>query len=355
MKIKKIHFYERSLGLNRPYSIAYKTVTEVKNAIVELHLANGIIGIGSANPSPQVVGETVDEVLLHLRSADFTFLENRSIHEFEAILKETHVTFGKWPGTRAALDIALHDAYTQYLKIPLVTYFGQEYVRLPTSVTIGIKDMEETLEEAAEYVGRGFSHLKVKTGRNAESDAERVVKIHERFPGITIRVDANQGYQPKDLVQFLKYIENTPLELIEQPFHVDRFEEFSSGLTSEASEYLVADESLKNALDAIQLLNNVSNCHVFNIKLMKSGGIKEAREIAAVARHADISLMWGCNDESRVSISAALHTALSTPSTKYIDLDGSLDLAEDVVEKGFILKDGVMSVTDQPGLGVHML
>jgi L-alanine-DL-glutamate epimerase-like enolase superfamily enzyme len=61
--------------------------------------------------------------------------------------------------------------------------------------------------------------------------------------------------------------------------------------------------------------------------------------------------MWGCNDESMISISAALHTALSCPHTCYLDLDGSLDLSKDVAEEAFILDDGMMTVTGRPGLG----
>jgi L-alanine-DL-glutamate epimerase-like enolase superfamily enzyme len=68
---------------------------------------------------------------------------------------------------------------------------------------------------------------------------------------------------------------------------------------------------------------------------MKCGGITPAREIAAIGGQAGIDLMWGCNDESIVSIAAALHVALSCPNTKYLDLDGSLDLARDFVSGGF--------------------
>ena len=64
--------------------------------------------------------------------------------------------------------------------------------------------------------------------------------------------------------------------------------------------------------------------------------------------------MWGCNDESIVSISAALHLALASPATRYLDLDGSFDLARDVVSGGFILKDGYLYTNDKPGLGVEL-
>jgi L-alanine-DL-glutamate epimerase-like enolase superfamily enzyme len=77
-----------------------------------------------------------------------------------------------------------------------------------------------------------------------------------------------------------------------------------------------------------------------------------AGRIAAIAETAGIELMWGCMDESIVSISAALHAAFASPATRYLDLDGSLDLARDVVSGGFALQDGVMRTLDRPGLGV---
>jgi L-alanine-DL-glutamate epimerase-like enolase superfamily enzyme len=72
-----------------------------------------------------------------------------------------------------------------------------------------------------------------------------------------------------------------------------------------------------------------------------------------VAELAGIDVMWGCMDESAISIAAALHAAYASPATRYLDLDGSLDLARDVVEGGFSIEDGRMRVTDAPGLGVE--
>jgi L-alanine-DL-glutamate epimerase-like enolase superfamily enzyme len=85
---------------------------------------------------------------------------------------------------------------------------------------------------------------------------------------------------------------------------------------------------------------------------MKCGGITQALEISSLAEGAGIDLMWGCNDESIISISAALHVALSCTNTRYLDLDGSLDLARDVVGGGFILENGEMRVNGLPGLGL---
>ncbi len=92
---------------------------------------------------------------------------------------------------------------------------------------------------------------------------------------------------------------------------------------------------------------------IFNIKLMKCGGVAPGLEIAGMAHHAGIDLMWGCMDESIVSISGALHAALAAPATQYLDLDGSLDLAQDIVTGGFMLENGWLRTLDKPGLGVE--
>ena len=86
---------------------------------------------------------------------------------------------------------------------------------------------------------------------------------------------------------------------------------------------------------------------------MKTGGLLVAKQIAYIAECSKVKLMWGCNDESVVSIAAALHLALSSRSTKFLDLDGSLDLIKDVVTGGFLIKNGMMTLTGKNGLGVQ--
>ena len=355
MKIKDIRAYQKDLGTNRPYSISYKTVTEVKNTFVEIELENGMIGIGTCNPSEKVVGENVDQAFERLIDFDFSYLRGKRINEFESLVRQTKEKLHSWPGSHAAVDIALYDVFTQYLDISLGAFFGVAHKSLPTSVTIGIKNVEETLAEATEYREAGFRNIKVKTGLSAEEDAERIIKIHEKYPDTILRVDANQGYAPNDLELFVAKTKGIDLELIEQPFPVDRFAEDSKGLNSEVSKFLVADESCRNPEDALYLLKEVPNCPIYNIKLMKSGGLFQASKIADITTLSGVDLMWGCNDESAVSITAAMHLAFSYPHTKYIDLDGSLDLKEDIVAPGFVIEEGVMRPKGGSGLGVTFI
>ena len=112
----------------------------------------------------------------------------------------------------------------------------------------------------------------------------------------------------------------------------------------------MGDESLKDPQAALEYATS-KPFGVYNIKLMKCGGIMGAMEIATIAKNASINLFWGCNDESIISITAALHMAYACSNTKYIDLDGSFDLMEDLVTGGFEVQDGCLVIHTAPGFG----
>jgi L-Ala-D/L-Glu epimerase len=354
-KITDIKVWSVDLGNTKPYTIAFKTITEVKNVFVEIFLSEGISGIGSGNPSEYVVGETIEQSIEALDDKSVEFLIGRDIREFQQLTFEVWRNFPDNPGARAALDIALYDAFTKYLGIPLVKYLGQKIKKLPTSITIGIKSVDETLLEAQDYIKRGFRVIKVKLGKDLDEDVERVMKLREKFGNqIVIRADANQGYTIDQTIQFYGRTYDLDVELIEQPLPAKDISEMKS-LPKEVREIIAADESLITPADAIELIKPPKAAGIFNIKLMKCGGISQALKIADVALHEEIDLFWGCNDESIVSITAALHVAFSCSNTKYIDLDGSFDLSKDVVKGGFILKEGHMYCSEKAGLGVEKI
>lgn len=354
-KIKSIQVWEADLGNTKPYTIAFKTVDKVRNAFVEITLDTGMTGIGSGNPSEYVVGESFAQCLEALQERNLQFLIDRDIRELQQLTFEVWERFPKNPSARAALDIALHDAFTKFLDVPLVKFLGQKIKSLPTSNTIGIKNVEETLQEADGFIRQGFRILKVKLGKDLAEDIERMVRLREKFGNrVVLRIDANQGYSVEQTKTFYSKTKDLDIELIEQPLPAKAIAEMKS-LPEEIKMKIAADESLITPRDALALIKPPMAAGIFNIKLMKCGGVSQGLKIADIALQEGIDLFWGCNDESIVSITAALHAAFACSNTKYIDLDGSLDLADDVVKGGFILKDGVMFCSDKPGLGVERI
>src|SRR5215475_11056894 len=107
MKIKSLKTYRKNLALQKPYTIARETITDVENVFFEIELENGIRGIGAANPAPEVVGETPDQTFENLQCEFVEQLVGKEIRQFLHLVYTTKSHFKDLPGTQAAIDIAL--------------------------------------------------------------------------------------------------------------------------------------------------------------------------------------------------------------------------------------------------------
>ena len=262
-----------------------------------------------------------------------------------------HIWHPRRPAARAALDMALWDLAARQAGVPLVRLWGGKPRPLPTSVTIGVCSIEETLEAGQRWLDQGFRILKVKIGEDV--DIERLQKLREALgPGVAVRVDANQGYTLEQARALLRGVEPLGLEMLEQPLRADDLDGMGT-LSRESRVPVLADESARSIEEADAIIKR-RYAHGINIKLMKCGGPSPARAIHDSARSEGLSLMLGCNDETRVSIAAAAHVSLALPGVRYADLDGHMDLARDPASGGFELRDGCLHVGPGPGLGVDV-
>src|SRR5439155_25807399 len=89
--------------------------------------------------------------------------------------------------------------------------------------------------------------------------------------------------------------------------------------------------------------------HGINIKLAKSGGMREGIRMAHAARALGLGVMLGCMVESGLGISAG---AAMASLCDHVDLDGNLLIAHDPWP-GAELVDGAQTPSAEPGLGVR--
>lgn len=351
MKISAIELLPAAVPLTRPYSLATYSTDTVGMVRVRIDADDGTYGLGAASPQPEVNAETIERCLAALRGAE-ALLRARSFTrpaELDELLRRS------WPDTpaaRAAIDMALHDLWGKANARPVADLLGRVHTALPTSVTIGVCDVGSTLAQAREHLGRGFRVLKVKIGADLDLDVERLARLRELVgPALPLLVDANIGYSAAQLPAFLRRTRAFDLRLVEQPLRREAARAQCT-LPRDDIARLVADESVLDAADARALAQEPRAFGVFNVKLMKCGGITPALEIARIAAGAGIGLMWGCMDESVIGIAAALHAAFACAATRHLDLDGSFDLSRDFGAGGFSLEDGMLRTMDRPGLGV---
>ena len=353
MIITRIDLFPKTFRLKNLYTIAYEAIATAQNLIVRLETENGFVGWGNAAPDPHMTGETIEmtgEILSTELIPAIVGREARAPAKIHEILQQQAP---QAPAACAAIDMAVYDLFGQYVKLPLYQLLGWARPKILTSITIGITAIEESVRQAQEFVRAGFPVLKIKTGLDWQEDAERVKAIRVAVgSSIALRVDANQGYAAQQAVEFSRRIENEQIEFIEQPTPAKNLADLKRvrGLSKIP---IMADESALSANEVLRLAANAI-VDMVNLKLMKTGGMTGTMQAAAVAATGKLPVMLGCNDESRISIAAAVHLACALPGVQYADLDGAFDIIDDVASGGFELKDGHLIPDNKPGLGVEV-
>lgn len=350
MKITKIEAWLVSMRLKEPYTIAYETIETATNVFLRVETNTKIYGFGCAAPDLQVTGETPESVLKAIREIVYPSIKGSDPLRSAMLLERIAPLLGSQSSALAAVDMALHDILGKACGLPLWKLLGGFRDRIKTSVTIGILPEQETVARAKEWLAQGFKTLKIKGGKDVDSDIIRVHKVREAVGIETeLRFDANQGFTFEQAVKFVEGTRHCRLELIEQPTPMGQ-PDLLGRVTSSVSIPVMADESLITLRDAFRLARK-NLVDMVNVKLMKVGGIAIARQINAVARSAGLEVMVGCMDESAISIAAGLHFALARPNVLYADLDGHLDLMNDPCEGAVLIRNGVLYPTSNPGLG----
>ncbi len=309
------------------FTIAKGEVTVARSLIVTLILENGCIGYGEIAPFPELTKETREDSLSAAKDLA-EFVIGSSVTNFRKISKEIRSRIPHLAAVRCGFETAIVDAFSRGSGIPLWALWGGADVRnYETDITIPIRGVEESLEIAK----KGFRKLKV--GLDVEEDAARVIALAERYPGISLIIDANQGYTPTEAIAFARKIEAIDLtvEAFEQP--VDRFDIKGLKKVRENSAFPVAaDESVFSLEDALRVIQKGA-ADIINLKVTKSG-LFETIDIATLCKAHGIGLMIGGMIETRVAMGCSFSLVLGLGGISILDLDTPLLMAEDPFDSG---------------------
>ena len=317
------------------FRIAHGTRRAHENTLVRLE-HEGVVGLGEASPS-HYYGESRPMVELALdRWAPHLGDDPFALDAIGARLDGVLQGHG---AARAALEMALHDWIGKRLGQPVWKLLGLDRTRVPLScVTLGMaapEEMERKLETLIE-----FPRLKVKLG--SPGDVDNLRRIRARYRG-ALQVDANASWTAADAVRVLRQIEPLGIELAEQPvargdFDGLRWVRERSGIP------IFADESVHHLHDVTLLAGRVDG---INLKLMKTGGLREMLRMIHAARAHGMLVMLGSMVETSLALSAAAQLA---PLADVLDLDGHWLLAHDPFD-GAPRERGRIVLDQRPGLG----
>ncbi|MGZ4401019.1 MAG: dipeptide epimerase [Gaiellaceae bacterium] len=259
-------------------------------------------------------------------------------------LEEIGARLDEMPGEHAAksaLDAALHDLQGKLLGVPVWRLLGLPRTGPPTSWTIWLGDPDDMARRAERVEGR-FRRLKLKLGGGDGLDVERVRAVRSRTEA-PLQVDVNEWWSLEEALDVIPQLAELGVQYVEQPLPAGAAG--AEELRDRSPVPVYVDEDCHTLADVARC---AEIAHGINIKLAKSGGIREAMRMAHAARALGLGVMLGCMVESGLGIAAGCVVA---PLCDHVDLDGNLLLAEDP-SPGVAFVDGVQVPSEAAGLGV---
>lgn len=353
MKIARIETAEVNIPLVTPFKTSLRTVESVNDIVVRVVTEDGREGFGEAPPTAVITGDTRGSIRCAIEEFIAPSLMGMEIENLDGIMRKLHGCILKNTSAKAAVDMAVYDLFAKSCNKPLYQVLGGSRTQIETDLTISVNEIDEMISDSLKAVEQGFRILKIKVGKEGTKDIERIRAIRQAVGGdIKLRIDANQGWTPKDAVKIIQALEDLGIEmdLVEQPVDAHDLAGMKF-VTGRVHTPILADESVFSVKDAICLIREQA-ADLINIKLMKTGGIYGALKICAVAEEYGVECMIGCMLESKIAVSAAAHLAAGKGIITRADLDGPSLCREDPYTGGPVFEGSRIIMNESAGLGI---
>jgi L-Ala-D/L-Glu epimerase len=341
-----------------------RTANFVDALLIEVCDSDGRSGWGEAPTSWRVTGESAQSVEAAISGPLTEAVMGRSTTDPRSLSEVLSRAIVGNSSARMALDCALYDLGAQNAGTPLYDYLGGSSGEVRTDMTLSAvvtaSDVAERVRLAVEFVEDGFRTLKIKVGAGG-NDLKTITEVRRATGSeVQLRVDANQAWTPPQAVKIIRSFEDADvdLELVEQPVSRENIDGLAF-VTSQVSTMIMADEAVWTLRDLREIIRTHA-VDLVNIKLAKSGGLREALDMVELAQGNAVGVIVGCMAESHIGIAAAGALASVVNSgagaqEKAHDLDGALLLTSSPVEGGVTYERDRVILARAAGTGITRL
>jgi L-alanine-DL-glutamate epimerase-like enolase superfamily enzyme len=267
-----------------PLAETFRIAREVANeaAVVQVEVRQGdTVGYGEAAPIERYEQSAESSLAYIERNGDALGDDPWALDAIHGRLPHGE------PAARAALDAALHDLCGKLAGVPVWKLLGLRRGGPPTSWTIGLGDPDEMARKAERDAPR-FRKLKLKLGGGDGLDVDRVRAVRGATE-LPLQVDVNEAWSLAEALDALPELKALGVQYCEQPLPAG--DPGGPELKRSSPLPIYVDEDCHT-------LGDVAGCaeiaHGINIKLAKSGGVREAVRMTHAARALGLELMLGC-------------------------------------------------------------
>ncbi len=352
LTIERIETIAIRVPLDRVFAGSHYRMTHRSTIVTRIHTSSGIIGEAYAGDedhglfeidaivteeiTPKIIGEdcfAVERIWETTRPATWDILRDRRLGLVGC----------------AMIDAAVWDAVGKAVGLPLWRLWGGFTNQLPI-ITIGgyYADDADITREVRDLVEHQYAGMKFKIGGlSPEEDAVRTREARAAGgDGFALAVDANQGYTPAEAIRFAKLTAELDLLWFEEPcqWHNDRRAMRDVRLAGGIPVCAGQSEFSSGGCRDLMELGAIDYC---NFDSSWSGGPTEWRRVAGMARAYDVRMAH--HEEPQV----AAHLLASIPHGSYLEC---FHPTRDPIWHRLIANplprvDGVVTLTDRPGLG----
>lgn len=346
-----------SVPLVRPFVTAQRSASGHDAVIVEVRDGDGRSGWGEAPCSWRVTGESPQSVEAAVSGPLAQAILGADAADVARLGDAIASALVRNSAAKMAVDCAVHDLAAQTAGMPLAVLLGgaRDVCALrtvTTDMTLSAGEPAEVAALARAHRDDGFRTLKIKCGRGGD-DRMLLRAVRDAVGhGVTLRVDANQGYTRERAIRTIRAWEDDGMDIafVEQPVAARALDDLAA-VRAAVDTPILADESVWDAWDLADIVRRDA-ADAVNIKLAKCGGLTEAARMARQAERAGIGVLLGSMMESTVGIGAAASLALALRLADPQDLDAGLWLSTPPVAGGPRYERAGIRLPDAPGLGI---
>ncbi|MEO9476575.1 MAG: mandelate racemase/muconate lactonizing enzyme family protein [Cyclobacteriaceae bacterium] len=364
-KIEKIESFVISHELENPFYFSQWEYKTRRICLVKITLEDGTYGWGEGYGPAQVIKSGVEFFAPLLIGKEA--LEHETIWQEMYLRSMDYGRSGVFQSAVSAIDVALWDLKGKLFNQPVAVLLGgiKNPVIEPYATGLyfeRVKDLKQKLvNEALEYKVQGFKAVKMKVGLGIEEDLIYIEAIRTAIgKDMRLMIDSNHAYSFKEAVKLAKIAEKFDIGWFEEPLSPEDYEGYRK-LRNSTSIPIAGGECEYLTFGFKRLLEN--ECvDILQPDICATGGLTEAKRIATLARTYNKDLVphtWG----TWIAISAAAHFVSNldkNPGRMYGDLPTmELDrtenaLRDDVTCHTLNINEGLLRISDAPGLGVEV-